>query len=199
TWVLVQNPGDTTANVTLTYMTPDGEKAGPVLEIDANSRKSVNVADSVPNEWDVSTKVTSDVPVIAERSVYWNAPGTYRQAAHDSIGVTGAQTEWFLAEGSTGADGNGNFETWVLVQNPGDTTANVTLTYMTPDGEKAGPVLEIDANSRKSVNVAETVPGEWDVSTKVTSDVPVIAERSVYWHAPGVYRQAAHDSIGVTL
>ncbi|MBU1670296.1 MAG: right-handed parallel beta-helix repeat-containing protein, partial [Actinobacteria bacterium] len=147
TWVLVQNPGDTTANVTVTYMTPNGAKPGPVLNLEPNSRTSVSVADSVPNEWDVSTKVTSDVPVIAERSVYWHTPTTYRQAAHDSIGVTGAQTEWFLAEGSTGADGNGNFETWVLVQNPGDTTANVTLTYMTPDGEKAGPVLEIDANS----------------------------------------------------
>jgi hypothetical protein len=45
------------------------------------------VADFVPNEFSVSTKVVSDKPVIAERAMYWNsAQGVYRQAAHDSIG-----------------------------------------------------------------------------------------------------------------
>jgi len=38
-----------------------------------------------------------------------------RQAAHNSVGVTDPSRDWYLAEGSTGADENGSFETWVLV------------------------------------------------------------------------------------
>jgi hypothetical protein len=45
------------------------------------------VADIVPNEWSVSTRVVSDKAVIAERAMYWDAStGVYRQAATDSIG-----------------------------------------------------------------------------------------------------------------
>ena len=163
----------------------------------ANSRISLNVADTVPDNWSVSTKVTSDKPVIAERSVYWNTPGVPRQAAHDSIGASQPATIWYLAEGTTGANESGAFETWVLVQNPGDEDTMIYLVYMTDDGIVPGPELILKANSRISLNVADTVPDNWSVSTKVTSDKAVIAERSVYWNTPSVYRQAAHDSIGV--
>jgi len=126
--------------------------------------------------------------------MYWNTPDVYRQAAHDSIGVTAAARDWYLAEGSTGISEEGYFETWVLVQNPGGSTADVTLTYMTPSGTVEGPSLKLDPNTRQSVNVADI----WSVSTRVTSNQPVIAERSMYWNTPDVYRQAAHDSIGVS-
>ncbi|MBU4359106.1 MAG: IPT/TIG domain-containing protein, partial [Actinobacteria bacterium] len=198
TWVLVQNPGDQSADVEITYMTGEEPVDGPVPELDPNTRQSVNVADTLDNVWSVSTKVTSNQPVIAERSMYWNTPEVYRQAAHDSIGVSAAAKTWFLAEGCTGISEEGNFETWVLVQNPGGSTADVTLTYMTPSGAIEGPSLELDPNTRQSVNVADTLDNVWSVSTKVTSNQPVIAERSMYWNTPGVYRQAAHDSIGVS-
>ena len=105
---------------------------------------------------------------------------------------------WYLAEGSTGISEEGNFETWVLVQNPGGSTADVTLTYMTSSGAVEGPSLELDPNTRQSVNVADTLDNVWSVSTRVTSNQPIIAERSMYWNTPSVYRQAPHDSIGVS-
>jgi hypothetical protein len=158
-----------------------------VLKLAAKSRTSLNVADSVKDEWSVSTKVTADNPVIAERSVYWNN----RIEGHDSIGVSTPETTWYLAEGST----NGGFETWVLVQNPGDTEANVQITYMTPTGDKPGPALKLSPKTRQTVNVADTVKDEWSVSTQVSSDKPVIAERAVYWNN----RAGGHDSIGAVL
>jgi hypothetical protein len=30
--------------------------------------------------------------------------------------------------------------------------------------------------------VADTVPGTWEVSTKVETSVPVVAERAMYWN-----------------
>ncbi|MBU4173864.1 MAG: hypothetical protein KJ686_03025 [Actinobacteria bacterium] len=186
TWALVQNPNDKPADVSLTYMTPEGQKPGPSVTLLPNTRKTFNVADTVPGNWEVSTLVSSKEPVIAERAVYWNN----RKGGHESIGVTNPEETWYLAEGSTG----GTFETWILVQNPGDSIASVDLTYMTEAGEKPGPHLDLAPHSRKTVNVAELVPDTWSVSTKVTSKQPVIAERAVYWNG----RIEGHDSIGTT-
>lgn len=198
TWVLMQNPGDSSADVILTYMTDHGVKAGPRLTVPPASRKSINVADTVPGTWSVSTFVQSDKAIIVERSVYWNAEGSFRQAATGSIGVTAPADEWFLAEGCTGIDSSGTFETWVLVQNPGDTVADVNLTFMTPNGPETGPGFQLLSGTRRSVNVADYLPNCWSVSTKVTSDQPVVAERSMYFNSAAAYRQAATDSIGVT-
>ncbi|MBU4175682.1 MAG: metallophosphoesterase, partial [Actinobacteria bacterium] len=51
---------------------------------------------------------------------------------------SGELRTWYLAEGSTGSDPACTFETWVLVANPGDRKASVSLTYMTEKGEVAG-------------------------------------------------------------
>ena len=185
-WILVQNPNNSDADIQLTYMTPEGEKPGPSATLPPNSRNSFNVADVVPNNWDVSTVVTAKLPVVAERAVYWNG----RKGAHDSVGVTAPHDTWYLAEGCTG----GSFETWVLVQNPGDSPASVGLTFMTETGEKPGPRLDLAPHTRRSVNVSTVVPNDWSVSTKVESTQPVIAERAVYWNG----RIEGHDSIGAT-
>jgi len=187
TWVLVMNPGDLQAVAQVTYMTPAGEKPGPTLALAPGTRRSISVADTVPNEWSVSTTVTSDVPVIAERAVYWN----HRIEGHESIGATVPAKTWYLAEGST----NGGFETWVLIQNPLTTGTSIQVSYMTTSGEAPGPSFAIGPKSRVSINVADAVPGQWSVSTRVTATEPVIVERSMYWNN----RAGGHDSIGVPL
>ena len=187
TWVLVMNPGDFLAVAQVTYMTPTGEKSGPTLVLAPGTRQSISVADTVPNEWNVSTTVTSDEPVIAERAVYWN----HRIEGHESIGATAPARTWYLAEGST----NGGFETWVLIQNPLTTGTSIQVSYMTTSGEAPGPSFAIGPRSRVSIYVADSVPNEWSVSTKVTATEPVIVERSMYWNN----RAGGHDSIGVPL
>jgi DMSO/TMAO reductase YedYZ molybdopterin-dependent catalytic subunit len=174
TWVLVQNPNDQGAIVKVNYMNASGAVTGPTLNMPAHSRTTINVADALPNDWNVSTQVTADVPVIAERAMYWGN----RKAGHDAVGVTAPGKTWYMAEGCTA---NG-FETWVLLQNPGNDAAKATLTYMNENGQQAGPTVDVPAHSRKSINVASTLPNDAQVSTKVVSDQPVIAERSVYWN-----------------
>jgi streptogramin lyase len=97
---------------------------------------------------------------------------------------------WYLAEGCT----QGGMETWVLVQNPGNTQVTVDLTFMTSAGQQAGPQgFPIAAGTRHSFNLSEYVT-DWDVSTKVEANGSVICERAMY----GNGRTWAHDSIGVT-
>jgi len=187
TWVLLQNPGDAAATATVTYMNTGGAVAGPVVSLPPKSRSTVNVAATLPNDVQVSTKVSSDQPIIAERSMYWND----RTAGTCAVGINQPGTEWYLAEGSTG----GPFETWVLVQNPGDEAAKVNLTYMNESGPKTGPVLNLPAHARTSVNVATTLPDDWQVSTAMTSDKPIVAARAVYWsNRVGGHAETAVDS-----
>ena len=174
TWVLLQNPGSQGALVKLTYMNEYGAVQGPTVNMPAHSRTTVNVADTLPNDFQVSTQVDSDVPIIAERAMYWKN----RKAGSDATGVTTPGNQWYMAEGCTA----NSFETWVLLQNPGSATAHANLTYMNETGTKAGPPIALPAHSRKSVNVGDTLPNDYQVSTKVTCDQPIIAERSVYWN-----------------
>lgn len=187
TWVLLQNPGDKDADVEVTYMTTGGPVQGPTFKLPASSRKTIEVAKDVPATWSVSTKVEADEPIIAERAMYWNN----RDGGHCAVGVQNPGTEWFMAEGATA----GGFETWVLVQNPNNDKANVTVTYMTADGPVAGPKVEVAANSRKTIEVAKTLPNDYQVSTKVEADRPIIAERAMYWgNRDGGHSNTAVDS-----
>lgn len=172
TWVLVQNPGDSGAHVRLTYMTPGGAVGGPSVTLPPRTRRTFNVADAVPNTWEVSTMVSSDAQVVAERAVY----GNNRTWAHDSIGVPAAKKSWYLAEGSTGP----GMETWVLVQNPNRTPAEVTLSFMTDAGLVGGPGVVLPAVSRHTFRLSDYVPNHWGVSTRIDSSAPVVAERAMY-------------------
>ena len=68
----------------------------------------------------VSTVVTSDQPIIAERSMYWPGAAVPWGEGHNSFGVVDAGTHWGLAEGRAG--GPLNFHTYILLANP-QTTA----------------------------------------------------------------------------
>jgi len=199
TWILVQNPSDTAANIKLTFMTPDGatEYTDP-SPLNANTRRTYKVNDHVSGK-DVSTKVesTNGVGIISERAMYWYDPtDQYWEEGHDAVGVTSTSTIWYLAEGCT----NG-FDTWILVQNPSGSSANIKLTFMTPEGaiQYADPT-PISVSTRRTYKVNNYVSGN-DVSTKVesTNGVGIIAERAMYWYdSTGQYLKGGHDAAGVT-
>ena len=113
-----------------------------------------------------------------------------RSFAHDSVGVSLPSERWYLAEGCT----EGGFETFILVQNPGEEPAQVSLDFMTPQGTVEGPRQVLPPGTRRTFRVNDLL-SSWEVSTRVSSDVPVVAERAVY----GGARSFAHDSVGVSL
>jgi subtilisin family serine protease len=185
TWVLVQNPLSNPVDINIVFQTDTGTVQGPLDSIPASSRKSYNVGSYVKT-YNVSTQVTpSGGNVICERSMY----GNDRKWGHDSIGVTSPASSWYLAEGCTGGD----FETWVLVQNPGDSEVQVDLDFQTDSGQTQGPQEIIPARSRRSYNVGNYVK-TYNISTKVTASGGVICERAMY----GGSRTWGHDSVGVT-
>jgi hypothetical protein len=164
---------------------------GPVVKtkaLPANCRGTYSMVDDIGTA-DASIKVSSDQPVVAERSMYNQG----RREGSCSIGATAPATDFYLAEGALGYDVG--FTTYVLVQNPNNSDNEVKLTYQTSGGPVLGPHFTMPANSRKTIKVNEGMPANTDVSTVVHGSKPVVAERAMYWdNGTG---PAFHASIGL--
>ena len=119
----------------------------------------------------------------------FNAQGDRALAAEFEEQGPATGTVWYLAEGATAGD----FDTWVLVMNPGEERAQVRLTFMTESGPVPGPEVYIEPERRQSFHLDAFVTS-YDVFTLVTSlnGVPVVAERAMYDDA----RTWAQDSVG---
>ena len=72
---------------------------------------------------------------------------------HCTLGVRTPSSLWYLAEGCT----DGDFSVWILIQNPNDTAVNAEITYMRSDGNVVQQNLNVDANSRRTVDVNDAL------------------------------------------
>jgi hypothetical protein len=102
--------------------------------VPANSRHTVNIEDehALLQDTAVSTIVSSDVPIVSERAMYWPGPATTWYEAHNSFGLTTTGTKWGMAEGRVGTPKA--YETYVLLANPTDRRAAITITYLGSNG-----------------------------------------------------------------
>ncbi len=201
TWLLIQNPNSQEAKVKVTYMTEGWGAQSFDKKVPANSRATFNMQDDIGQQ-NASIKVDSDIPVIPERSMYRNnrregsdSIGTYAPAvsyygAGKGQGAAERTASSFLAEGST----ENGFITYILVQNPNNSPATVTLTYMTTTGPVPQAPFTMPANSRQTIRVNYVLPNA-DFSTQVASNKPIVAERAMYWDLG--QGEACHDSIGL--
>ncbi|MHB8896760.1 MAG: DUF5719 family protein [Candidatus Geothermincolia bacterium] len=187
-WLLIQNPNTTAADCTVTYMT-ETEGAKVVHHtVPPSSRATFNMETDIGKK-DSSIMVSCPSPVIPERAMYRNN----RREGHDSIGTTAPALDYFLAEGTTAW----GFTTYVLVQNPHGSPTDVTVTYMTPSGSIAQPVISIPANSRETIRINDIADvSNTDLSTRVHGSQSIIAERAMYWN--NGTGEACHDSIGMS-
>ncbi len=181
-YLLIQNPNSQTAHTDVYFLKPDGDMAVLAADLPPHSRTTIDAAPQV-GATDVSITVMSDRPVVAERAMYWNN----RLEGHDSIGVTTPDTEWFLAEGSTKG-----FDEYILLANPTELTANVTLTFMQNDGAVTVLPVTVPRLTRVTVRVNDTLPNAEVAVKAASSDQPIMVERAMYWNG----MRGGTDSIG---
>ncbi len=175
TFILIQNPNGSTATVDVTYQIQGGSPINKQHVVLANSRYTIVTQD--PGEVGVdnafSTAISSDIPVIVERAMYFGSGG------HNTIGLTGLATDWYLAEGFTGS----GFSTYILLQNPNGSAATVDVSYQVQGGSPINRQHVVAANSRYTIVTADA--GEVGVdkafSTSLNSDLPIIVERAMYF------------------
>jgi hypothetical protein len=209
---LLQNPNPAATVATVKYLLPDG--LAPITmtyPLAANSRTTifVDVEDPRLAQTAVSAVITtpSNAPIIVERAMYRSTPTQDFAAGHGSSGVTAPATHWFFAEGATGPF----FDCFILLANPGTQAAQVTINYLLDDGRTFTKGYPVPAEGRYTVYLdAEEIPAGSGirplevvaVSSTVSSDVPIIAERAMWWPGPAMGGEVwteAHNSPGATL
>jgi hypothetical protein len=194
-WITLQNPNNTDAKVTLTYMLPDGTTKQQPTTVIKKSRKTISVNGFLGKDLDVSTLVESNRHILAERPMYFNYRNKWT-GGHDVLGVAVPQTDWYFAEGTTRNNAwDGSYEEWLCLQNPGDTDANVTITYMLETGQNVKKDYKVGKTSRKTVDVNLDVGADHDVSALVHSSAPIVAERPMYFNYRNKWN-GGHDVVG---
>ena len=177
----MQNPNAETANVNVTYMMPGGDQWKEYYAVGPYSRCTVYVNGILQNA-EVSAEVISDIPIVAERAMYFDFMGSGMKGGHTSTGATSKRTQWYLAEGFCG----GGFNSWILLQNPNATDANVHIQYFGGQGVIEEQDYAVGAGSRVTINV-DSIPAleVAEFSADITSDQPIVAERAMYFDSDG--------------
>lgn len=178
TYICVQNPGNEEAGVTLTYMLDQGSANPQKIKVPARSRRTVCVNDWVGPAKNMSARVHSDRPVVAERSMYFNYMGSWDGGTCVSAAAA-PHTWWAFAEGCT----REGFDEILSIQNPGDQEAIVKIAYLVQGATtEKKQEIKIPKRSRQTVMVNDFLKGDYDVSAVVTSSIPIVVERPMYFN-----------------
>lgn len=190
TFLLLQNPGPTAASVTTRYLLANGTAQERQHVVPASSRLTVwvNQEGAPLDAAEFAMTVVADAPIVAERATYRDAVGQVFGAGSVTAGVAAPAQTWIFAEGATGS----YFDTFLLLANSGSTPATVKVDYLragTNDVLLGLPLSRshvVAPGQRLTVWADQEAPTLADVavSARVTSDVPIVAERAMWWPGP---------------
>jgi len=198
-WLTLQNPGLDPITVNASYQLGPGQGDHPIeaaYQVPASSRRTLFLADEVGSEKDVSIFLSSTEDFLAERPMYFNYRyGSFGvQGGHCVIGAYGTSDQWLLAEGYTGE----GFNQWLCLQNPGDSEAQVEVTYFTQEaGTLPARSLTIPARTRATIMANLDAGSNYQLSTRirVTSGPGIVVERPMYFRY-GRGWDGGHDVVG---
>lgn len=168
TWFLIQNPGPNPANLTFTFQLLGGGTVVRTFTTGPTSRFSLFVNQILPNQA-FSTRIDSDQPIFAERAMFVSFDG------HVVTQIPSPARVWLFAEGATVSP----FHTWLLIQNPNAQSVTATITFLLEGGGTRTQAVGLPPASRTSIFVNQVLP-DAAFSTRIESDLPIIAERAMY-------------------
>jgi hypothetical protein len=180
TFLVVANPGDVAADLTVTFMLAGAQPVVRTVTVDPRRRATL-WAGSVPElqSRSFSMVVQSSQPVVAERSMYFGAARTW-DGGTSAMGVSAPSVDWYFAEGSTGPV----FDMYLLLGNPNADPANVNVTYLLADGTRIPKSYVVGGQQRYTAFVPAEAPelaNAGGVGVELHADQPVVAERVMYW------------------
>ena len=179
TYLQLLNPHASDNEVTVRFLLEQEPPVTKIFTLGPRSRFTVD-AGSIPELRDRSfgIEVRFAQTGLAERAMYFGLDPLWK-AGHAAAGVSAPAQTWFLAEGATGPF----FETFVLVANPSNEAADVTMRFLPENGTPVTRTKQIPAGGRLTVNIEQEHPSLANaaVATRVDSTTGVVVERSQYW------------------
>jgi autotransporter-associated beta strand protein/YVTN family beta-propeller protein len=191
--LLIANPNASAAPVVITFFKDDGTTVVQNRTLLATSATTFHVGEIPGLEsaaFSTSVASTSHVPLVVERTMWWDARG---YGAHTEKASAGAATTWQFAEGS-----QGYFHTYFLLLNPHAVDTVAHLTYLLEGGGTIQRDYTVRATSRRTIDVqTESALVNQSFGAVVTFDLPGMAERAMYFGDSPLY-SGGHAAAGVT-
>lgn len=172
---IVSNPSPSvSADVVITFFLSSGGTKTTSFSLAPGQQRLFSVGSLLSGNNSAIVHATG--PVLAERFMsfkYLNQiPG-----ATDALGTVAPSTQFYFAEGYTGSQ----FSEYLTIENPNNGIATVQVTFLPATGgaPKVQP-YSIAARSRFTLNTGSVMPRQ-SFSMIVTSNVPIVAERPMYF------------------
>jgi hypothetical protein len=176
-WLTLANPNDQSAAVRIDYLIEAESNRSQSITVPPNARATINVKAVVGHSKQLSTVVRSDLPIMAERPMYFAYGPGYWTGGHVSFGVDRPSTRFYFAEGYTSPE----FDEWLTLGNPNEVTANVRLRFLKNVGAPVTYSVRVPPTTRKTLFVPSIIGRGYENSIELESDVPVLAERPMYF------------------
>jgi outer membrane protein assembly factor BamB len=182
------------ASATVTFFLSTGTTQSQSVSIPAGGQVVVNANALLGNNVNNSAEVSASLPILAERFMSFDFPGaTQIPGATDVLGTNSPSNLFYFAEGYTGT----GFDEYLTIENPNPTyTASVTVTFYPESG--AAPTTmnyAIVPSSRFTLFTANVMPNQ-SFSMQVESNVPIVAERPMYFNYLSSGQTGGSDVIG---
>jgi hypothetical protein len=177
------------ATVQLQLLTPNG-MGGKVINVTvpAHTNYVADINALLPNR-NVSIEAISTRPVVVERTLTFGPNGAGMTAR---AGINKPATSWLFASGTT----ENGVQTVLAVMNPGTVPAHVTASFFKQNaGALGSTTIMVPARSRGLIKLNNYVQGG-GISSVVTSDQPVVVERSEYAGASADMARAGSTVFG---
>ncbi|MGH2390580.1 MAG: hypothetical protein ACRDIE_20460, partial [Chloroflexota bacterium] len=168
------------AKVTAQFYGSTGKLLGAkTVTIDPMHRANIKVNDVVSSST-VSTVLKTNIPVVAERSMYFGPPNSANIGGTMVFGQANPAQGWAFARGTT-QPGQSEFE---LLFNPNQNSSTVEAVYYLDSGRIVRKTFTLAGNSRLNIDVAKLAPllghGYHGVVLRSTNGVSFIAEQAIY-------------------
>jgi hypothetical protein len=217
-YLTLENPNAQPASVRVTYLTqPVNQPAKPpftlTYNVSANSRYTVSINNQpgiVRND-QVSLVVSSSIPIVAERPMYfkYTSLSPNPSGGTDIVGATHLNSTFFFPFVQIGSDAQSDsptegtsYATYLTVLNQNSAPVHVSLSYQGA-GSLYTVTHTIAASSRGTISLASDFPLAsspnhnsylFAVSLLVTTDLPVVVELPSYFTIPNTAASLAFAS-----
>lgn len=190
-WLTLENPSvGSPARVTVNYLLRGKGPFSQALTLNPSTRSTINVNDALRVNsnssagQDVSLYITSDIPIVAERPIYFTFLGN-TLGGSDIVGQTQTAMHFTFANGETLP----GCYTFITALNPiGQPTATVTVSYFSGGSMIGQDSMTIPAGQRNTLVANNKLGTGKTFYIQVDSNQPVVVERPLYFRAsvPGV-------------
>lgn len=201
-FLTILNPASQNANVTVQYLFQNQSAVSKAYVAPANARFNINVNSDLGiapsgSHKSISAIVTSDVPVVVERPMYFDWNGI--RGGTDVLGATNASTTTFyFAQGDQRQTSSVHSTEFITMLNPNPTAVTVTAKYFSGGSQVGSDTISIPSLQRGTISPSY----HGQAAIQLTASQGIVAERPIYINSviPGISGSitGAASAVGAT-